>query len=251
MTTLSGMPQRKKILYSGFIAWFISLASALNVYLLAMDGDWSRFDIGVLLTAFLTSIISGLKDLMAFLAESPRSADAPVVVAEPASPIDYDDFTVEPAGIDMQRFRTEIKADEGYRDHIYNDSEGNPTAGYGHLLTPSDPEHGQPLGTKVSESRINEWFSSDITQAIADARAVVKDFDSHPQNVKHALANMAFNMGRTRLSGFKNTLALIDARRYAEASTEALNSKWADQVGSRSKRVSAMMASGVPTAVLA
>ena len=251
MTTLSGMPPRKKLLYSGLIAWLISLASALNIYALAMDGDWSRFDIGVFFTAFLTSIISGLKDLMAFLAESPRSIDAKPVIDEPVTPVDYDDFTVEPAGIDMQRFRTEIKADEGYRDHIYLDSEENPTAGYGHLLTSSDPEHGQPIGTKVSESRINEWFTADISQAIADARAVVKDFDSHPQNVQHALANMAFNLGRTRLSGFKNTLALIDAKRYAEASTEALNSLWADQVGSRATRVTAMMSSGVPTAVLA
>lgn len=73
MTALSGMSQRRKILVSGVIAWLISLLSSLNIYLLAMDGDWSKFQVGVVFTAFLTSVVSGLKDLLAFLAESPRT----------------------------------------------------------------------------------------------------------------------------------------------------------------------------------
>ena len=149
-------------------------------------------------------------------------------------------------GIDVQRLRAELKADEGYRDRIYLDTTNHKTAGIGHMLTPDDPEYMQDVGTIVSSLRIDEWFNNDISQAISDAKEVVQDFDRHPQAVKHALVNMAFNLGKSRLSGFTNTLRLINAGHYSEAATEALNSKWADQVGKRALRVSAMIASGEP-----
>ena len=88
---LSNISQRRKILFSGVIAWVISLVSSLNIYLLAMDGDYTQFKFGVVLTALLTSIISGLKDLLAFLAESPRDV-APVPEKKPSQVLIDDPF---------------------------------------------------------------------------------------------------------------------------------------------------------------
>lgn len=245
------MTPRKKQLLSGIVAWMISLMSSMNVYLLSVDGNWAEFKVGVLFTVFLTSALSGLKDLMAYLAESPTSAATKPrsVDVSPAKTT----LQTKPThnAIDLQQLRKEVRRDEGYKNHVYLDTEDNLTGGIGHLIMPEDPEHGAAVNTPIPEFRINEWFSSDVSQAISDARAVVESFDIHPRSVKHALVNMAFNMGRTRLSGFKNTLALINAGRYEEASSEALNSRWADQVGPRARRVSAMIASGSPEINLA
>ena len=49
-----------------------------------------------------------------------------------------------------------LKVDEGVEYAIYNDHLGYPTFGVGHLVLESDPEHGQPVGTPISEERVAE-----------------------------------------------------------------------------------------------
>ena len=52
----------------------------------------------------------------------------------------------------------QLKIDEGVVNEIYHDHLGYPTFGVGHLVLESDPEHGQALGTPVSEERVKECF---------------------------------------------------------------------------------------------
>ena len=47
----------------------------------------------------------------------------------------------------------QLKIDEGVVNEIYLDHLGYPTFGVGHLVLESDPEHGQDVGTPVSEER--------------------------------------------------------------------------------------------------
>ena len=54
------------------------------------------------------------------------------------------------------RLRTELEIDEGCKYHIYLDHLGLPTAGIGHLIKESDPEHGKPVGTVISKERVAE-----------------------------------------------------------------------------------------------
>ena len=61
---------------------------------------------------------------------------------------------------------------------------------------------------------------------------------------QRVLVNMAFNLGITRLLGFKNTLAAMQAGNYADAAKGMLDSKWATQVGARATRLAAMMRDG-------
>jgi lysozyme len=59
-----------------------------------------------------------------------------------------------------------------------------------------------------------------------------------------ALVNMAFNLGPTRLSGFKKFIAAFNARDWDGAVIEMLDSKWAKQVGERSSRLAKMVRTG-------
>ena len=61
---------------------------------------------------------------------------------------------------------------------------------------------------------------------------------------RSVLIDMAFNLGVKGLLSFKKTLTHIEAKRYTDASAEMLLSKWAQQVGSRARRLSTMMKTG-------
>lgn len=65
-----------------------------------------------------------------------------------------------------------------------------------------------------------------------------------PQNVKDALMNMNFNLGISRLLGFKKMITALVAKDYTKAAIEALNSKWSQQVGQRAKDVALMIRQG-------
>ena len=67
---------------------------------------------------------------------------------------------------------------------------------------------------------------------------------NQPQNVQYALMNMCFNLGINRLLGFKKMIAALNDKNYTLAAMEALNSKWATQVGDRAKQVALMIRQG-------
>lgn len=58
------------------------------------------------------------------------------------------------------------------------------------------------------------------------------------------ILDMAYNMGMRTLLQFKRTLKSVKDGEYERASKEMLESKWARQVGARSKRLSKMMETG-------
>ena len=55
---------------------------------------------------------------------------------------------------------------------------------------------------------------------------------------------MNFNLGITRPSLFKNMIVALSESRFDDAATEALDSKWARQVGQRAQTVAAMIRTG-------
>ena len=64
----------------------------------------------------------------------------------------------------IKQLQDQLKIDEGVKYEIYNDHLGYPTFGIGHLITENDPEHGKPVGTPISEERVNEVFNHDVEQ---------------------------------------------------------------------------------------
>lgn len=130
---------------------------------------------------------------------------------------------------------------EGYVAEIYLDTEHLPTFGIGHLVVETDLEHGWPVGTPVTDERILQVFKDDCEVAVNDADILVNDLCSHPDSVIRVLVNMVFNLGRPRLSKFKNMLAAVEARDYSKAADEMIDSKWYGQVGRRSEELVELM----------
>ena len=93
------------------------------------------------------------------------------------------------------------------------------------------------MGTKVSEERCDEAFDLDVKSVIADCDILYDDFGGLPEEVQLILANMMFNMGRTRLSKFKNMNAAVESGDWNRAAQEMMNSRWYNQVRNRARRL--------------
>lgn len=132
----------------------------------------------------------------------------------------------------------QLKIDEGVVYEIYKDHLGYPTFGVGHLVLESDPEHGEPIGTPVSEERVKDCFDKDLETAISECEALYGDeWEGFPGEVQEILVNMMFNMGRTRLGKFKNFWAAMSAEDWNRAADEMIDSRWYRQVGKRAERL--------------
>jgi len=139
--------------------------------------------------------------------------------------------------MNIEALREQLKVDEGVKYEIYKDHLGYPTFGIGHLVTESDPENGEPDGTEVSEDRVNEVFESDVATFISEAKILFPNLDDLPEVAQQVIVNMAFNMGRPRLSKFKNFIAGVNDNDWVRAAEEMMDSRWADQVGDRATRL--------------
>mgnify|MGYP000209205066 CR=1 FL=1 len=144
-------------------------------------------------------------------------------------------------GLDREAVFEQMKIDEGVVYEVYHDHLGLPTFGVGHLVLESDTEFGQPVGTPIDEDRVNDCFEKDLDTAISECSVLYEDFDNMPGEVQEVLVNMMFNMGRPRLSGFKNFKKALDEGDWAKAGTEGRDSKWYRQVTNRAERLMARL----------
>jgi len=141
--------------------------------------------------------------------------------------------------MDRHAVYEQLKIDEGVEYEIYKDHLGYPTFGVGHLVLETDPEHGQEVGTPVSEDRVKECFEKDLDTAISECNALYEEgvFGDLPGEVQEILVNMMFNMGRTRLSKFKKMHAAILEADWKTAAVEGRDSLWYRQVTNRADRL--------------
>ena len=132
------------------------------------------------------------------------------------------------------KLEEELKVDEGCVYEIYEDHLGYATFGIGHLVKEIDPEYGKALGTTVPEERVTECFNEDIDIVCGELDKNLPWWTELSDNRQRILANMCFNLGYPRLSGFKNFLGALEDKEWDKASME---SKWAEQVGPRADRL--------------
>ena len=136
------------------------------------------------------------------------------------------------------RLKEEITADEGKVLEIYKDHLVYPTVGVGHLILEGDEEFGQPIGTKITETRCDELLFRDLNIVLSECEdRFHNNWIDWPDEVKLIIANMAFNLGLTRLVKFKKMFAALNEGDYKKASEEGLDSRWAKQVYNRAKRL--------------
>tara|TARA_X000000950_G_C13375812_1_gene442272 strand:- start:52 stop:492 length:441 start_codon:yes stop_codon:yes gene_type:complete len=139
--------------------------------------------------------------------------------------------------MDIEKLRDQLKIDEGCVYSVYLDHLNLPTIGIGHLVTEWDDEYGKPVGTEVSEDRVNELFDQDVQVTIDECKLLYNDFDDLPEEAQQIIANMMFNMGRPRLSRFHKMKKAVDARDWVEAGNQMKDSRWYNQVTTRADRL--------------
>ena len=137
----------------------------------------------------------------------------------------------------IEDLKNEIKADEGCVNSVYLDHLNLKTLGVGHLVTEWDEEYDQPLGTIVSDDRVNELFEKDINVTLEECRYLYDDFDSLPEEVQKIIGNMMFNLGRPRLSRFHKMKKAVLDKDWQEAANQMQDSKWYEQVTNRAERL--------------
>lgn len=137
-----------------------------------------------------------------------------------------------------EQIKLDLTRHEGCVFEVYLCTEGHKTAGIGHLLEhPDDWE----IGDEVSIQQVLDWFKQDYKEAVQDCCALFLNFATQPDNVKRVCINMAFNLGRNRLSKFKNMIKAVNEGKYEKAADEMIDSRWYKQVGLRSKELVEMM----------
>ena len=136
------------------------------------------------------------------------------------------------------RLKEEIIADEGCVLKVYRDHLGYFTIGVGHLVLPADEEWGRSEGTVITQTRADELLFHDLNTVLKECEEHFhQNWSIWPEEVKLIIANMAFNLGMTKLKKFQKMLTAINTEDYKTASIEGLDSRWAKQVHNRAKRL--------------
>tara|TARA_B100000900_G_C20595802_1_gene723348 strand:- start:1228 stop:1797 length:570 start_codon:yes stop_codon:yes gene_type:complete len=153
-----------------------------------------------------------------------------------------------------QELFDQLSLHESKEPRVYDDSEGNRTIGIGfNLEEPSNRKKAEALGFNVqdmlsgkkvlSDKEIKILYNESIKQAANDANAYLPQAGRQPPVVQKVLLDMAFNLGLTRLNGFVEMRKALIKGDYNKAAKEMIDSKWYNQVGTRSKRLVDMMRS--------
>ena len=127
----------------------------------------------------------------------------------------------------------EIKKHEGYRDSVYQCTEGYDTIGYGFAIK----------DLKLSEEICNIILSEKLDKLQLDISNKFEWFDESPVLVKDVVTNMCYQLGLSGFSKFKQTIYYLETEQYEEASIECLDSLWAKQTPNRAKELSGQLAS--------
>ena len=139
-----------------------------------------------------------------------------------------------------------IKQDEGLRLRVYDDATGqpvvkgytlvgNPTIGYGRLLT---------KGRGISLSEAEHLLTRDITETLANLSDAFPWFDDLDDVRARVIASMAFNMGLPRFMGFKRLRAAVMRGQWDLAAKEILDSNAARMLPTRYGGLAKMMKTG-------
>src|SRR3546814_14122335 len=100
------------------------------------------------------------------------------------------------------------------------------------------------LGGGSSKEEALDVLCNAIGRSLADLDRALPGWRGLSEARMRALANMALNRCITRLLGFRLFLAALEAGRWEEAAAEALDSRWASQVGRRADRLAAAIREG-------
>ena len=137
----------------------------------------------------------------------------------------------------MQRLLETLKRHEGVRYYVYRDHLGYETIGVGRCIN-------RAVGLGLSPDEVEYLLINDVQRCIEELDGAFEWFKDLDEVRREAMINLCLNLGLTKLRKFVNALEAMKQRNYNKAATEFLNSKWANQVGERSREVAQMIRTG-------
>ena len=139
---------------------------------------------------------------------------------------------------ELENLKEQLIRHESLRLKLYRCSAGKLTIGVGRNI--------EDRGISKDEAMV--MLENDIAGARADVDMLLEQFGIDKWRVNQAredaLTNMAFNLGRQRLSGFKKMFSAIKDGNFDLAAAEMLDSKYARDVGQRAVELSNQLSSG-------
>jgi lysozyme len=139
----------------------------------------------------------------------------------------------------MSNLTKMLRRHEGVETHAYKCSGTPPkiTVGVGRNI---DPDGG--LG--LSDDEIEYLLENDIARCAKELGGAFDWFSGLSEARRDAMIDLAFNLGLTRLTGFKKALAAMADANYDLAAAEFMQSKYASQVKDRAIEICAMIKTG-------
>lgn len=133
----------------------------------------------------------------------------------------------------------QVSRDEGFEPLPYRDSLGFLTIGHGFLIDPKKAGSGI---TREESELILRCRLEKLAYEILPKRAPW--FLKLDEVRRMALVNMAYNLGVDGLLKFKRMIAFLKIAAWSDAAAQALDSKWAKQVGKRADRLAEQLRTG-------
>lgn len=135
--------------------------------------------------------------------------------------------------------------DEGLRLNAYQCTAGAWTIGVGRNLSARGIKGAKLLYYRtvgISREKAFQWLDEDIRIAEQDCEVIFgEQFQHWSIHRRLGWVNLAFNLGRERLSKFVNTIKRAKAEEWGRVEFSLTNSLWYKQVRSRGPRVVALI----------
>lgn len=137
--------------------------------------------------------------------------------------------------INLDKLRNQLIQHEGLRLKPYQDIKGILTIGVGRNI--------EEVGITREEALY--LLENDIGRVVREFDKALPWWRNLDEVRQRVLVDMGFNLGLSRLLGFKNMLAALQKNDFTEAAAEMESSKWFEQTKTRAERLTRMMEKGV------
>jgi len=126
-----------------------------------------------------------------------------------------------------QKLKSLLTLHESYRQFPYTDTTGHLTIGIGRNLS----DRG------ISAQEAYYLLDEDIQYFTDKLNHFLPFFHGLSENRQIALIDMCFNVGIQGFLNFRKAIVALEAWDYERAAKEILDSRWADQVGERARKI--------------
>ena len=128
----------------------------------------------------------------------------------------------------MKDLLDKIKHHEGFVEHVYDDSLGIPTIGYGFAIK----------DLVLDEDIAEEILIRKLEKLKRNANSRFQWLEDMPIEVQEVVLNMCYQLGITGVSKFRKAISALQEGEWQEAADEMLDSLWARQTPNRAEELS-------------